>query len=98
VGQGSDDQGCGPGGALRAEEAPLEEVFVDKEVVHVKTVHDQPLWQTMLEKTCGSTRGHMRMTRAVSLELWRAKSENGRWRQLLLAAATTTLVELGMDD
>ena len=98
MGQGSDDQGCGPGGALREEEAPLEEVFVDKEAVHVKTVHGQPLWQTMSEKTRGGTRGHMRMTRVVSLELWRAKSENGRWRQLWLAAATATLVELGMDD
>jgi hypothetical protein len=83
----------------REEAAPLKEEFEDKEVVHMKTLRAQPPWRTMSEKTCSGAAGHTSTMRAVSPELWRAKSENGRRRQRRsTGAATVVPVKLGMDD
>lgn len=94
-----------PSGSGEEKAPPPEEVFEDKEAVHVKTVprpRAQPPRRTMSEKTRGDAAGRTSTTKAASPELRRAKSENGRRRQrrsaAAAAAATGAPVELGMDD
>ncbi|KXG32945.1 hypothetical protein SORBI_3003G230300 [Sorghum bicolor] len=83
---------------------PPEDVFVDKEAVHVttaKTVRAKPPRRTMSDKTRdgGAAAGRTSTAAAAaSPELRRAKSENGRRRQRRSAAAAAAPVELVTDD
>lgn len=81
------------------EAAPSEEVFRDKEALHVKTVCVYPApRQTILEKTRGSTAGCTSMTRVASFGAAATKLENSRRWQWWSVTASTPASGSGMDD